>query len=71
MWRPRDEWPAERVERLRVLWADRRRNTASTIARDLGVSVNAVVGKRRRLDLPTRGSPIKRGPPTDRRGAMK
>jgi hypothetical protein len=68
MWRPRDEWPAERVERLRVLWADRL-NTASSIAEALGVSVNAVVGKRRRLNLPTRGSPIRRGPPDDRRGA--
>ena len=52
------EWPDETVIRLRELW-DEGHSTAE-IARRLGVSKNAVVGKAHRLDLPGRPSPIRR-----------
>lgn len=54
-----DEWPAERVEEFRRLWATDM--TISQIATALGVTRNAVSGKRCRLGLPGRGSPIRHG----------
>lgn len=46
-------WTAERVERLRILWAEGR--TASQIAAEMGgVTRNAVIGKVHRLHLPGR-----------------
>ena len=52
------EWADETIFRLRELW-DEGHSTAE-IARRLGVSKNAVVGKAHRLDLPGRPSPIRR-----------
>jgi GcrA cell cycle regulator len=50
-------WPAERDERLRVLWAEGL--PASAIGRDLGVSKDGVVGRVHRLHLAPRPSAIK------------
>jgi GcrA cell cycle regulator len=45
-------WTDERVEVLKALWADGA--SASAIAKRLGVTRNAVIGKVHRLDLPAR-----------------
>lgn len=50
------EWSEEREERFRQLWADG--VPVTQIGLELGVSRNAVVGKRKRMDLPERGSPL-------------
>ncbi len=61
----RDEWPLERIDRFRELWAQRPMLTCWEIAKELGVGKNAVVGKRKRLGLPLRdhgsngGRPLK------------
>lgn len=49
-----ETWTEDRVERLKVLWADGR--SASQIARELGdpVTRNSVIGKVSRLGLPGR-----------------
>jgi GcrA cell cycle regulator len=52
-------WSAEAITRLRELWSDLRLSCAE-IARRLGVSKNAVVGKAHRLKLPARPSPIQK-----------
>ena len=49
-----DTWPAERIERLREMWAGPR--TAREIAEILGVTRNAVIGMAGRLKLPRRKS---------------
>jgi GcrA cell cycle regulator len=49
----RSAWSEDTVERLKVLWSQDEL-TASVIARRLGVSRNAVLGKVHRLKLPTR-----------------
>lgn len=54
----RDEWPAERIEKLRLLWAEG--HSSAEIGRRMNLSKNAVVGKVHRLGLPGRLSPIKR-----------
>lgn len=51
-------WTDERIEQLKVLWAEGR--TTGEIGKLLGVSKNAVVGKAHRLGLKGRPSPIKR-----------
>jgi len=56
---PYKNWPAERAEKLRELWADGA--SVNTIARELGISRNAVTGKAARLGLPRRESPIQCG----------
>lgn len=56
------------IEQLRTLWAEG--HSTSEIARRIGVTKNAIVGKAHRLDLPGRPSPIRRGecvPPPIRR----
>jgi hypothetical protein len=58
----RDVWSRERTERLAALWAEGK--TTGQIARELGVSRNAVIGKAHRLGLQRRPSPIKRTAPT-------
>jgi GcrA cell cycle regulator len=52
------DWNDEIVGRLRRLWNDG--HSTAEIGRRLGVSKNAVIGKRHRLELPARPSPIKR-----------
>lgn len=54
------EWPENLILRLRADWDEGL--SASEIARRLGVTKNAVVGKAHRLDLPARPSPIRRDP---------
>lgn len=49
-------WTVEMCDRLSALWADGLSGAA--IARQLGVSKNAVVGKAHRIGLPARQSPI-------------
>ncbi len=50
-------WTDESVEKLRQLWAQGM--TANEIAKKLGVTKNAIVGKVHRLCLTARPSPIK------------
>lgn len=50
-------WTDESVEKLRQLWAQGL--TANEIAKKLGVTKNAIVGKVHRLCLTARPSPIK------------
>jgi hypothetical protein len=57
---PKDEWPADLTRQLRELWPDLSLSTAE-IARRLGVSKAAVNGKTKRLHLPARPSPIRKG----------
>jgi len=51
-------WTEEAVARLRELWASGL--SCSAIARELGTSKNAVIGKAHRLKLVPRKSPIER-----------
>lgn len=50
--RTNDAWPAERVSKLRVLWTQGL--SATEIAKQLGVTRCAVLGKVHRLNLPLR-----------------
>ena len=52
------DWSIDTIGRLRNLWTEG--HPTQEIARRLGVSKNAVVGKAHRLDLPARPSPIRR-----------
>lgn len=52
------EWPPERIEQLRALWAEGL--STAEIGRRMGCGKNAIVGKAHRLFLPPRPSPIKR-----------
>ncbi len=52
------DWTPEAIERLKALWAEG--HSTAEIARRMGLSKNAVVGKVHRLNLPGRPSPIKR-----------
>lgn len=52
------EWAEETIARLRKLW-DEGLSTAE-IGRRLGISKNAICGKKNRLGLPDRPSPIRR-----------
>lgn len=54
--RPKHQWPEEREAALRLMWPDRD-YSAADIAREMGVSRNAVIGKARRLKLVPRGNP--------------
>ncbi len=69
--RSRWTWPVAMVEKLTALWEVRPMMSTWEIARELGVTKNAVVGKRKRLNLPERqaggngGRPLK--PSTARR----
>ncbi len=56
-------WSDESVEQLRQMWADGL--TANEIAKKLGVTKNAIVGKVHRLCLKARPSPIKTKGPDD------
>lgn len=49
-------WTDERIDLLKKLWADGR--SASQIAKQLGVTRNAVIGKVNRLDLPMRKTTV-------------
>lgn len=51
------EWPAEKKERLRQLWAEG--HSIREIGRRMNISHCAVAGKVGRLNLPARGSPIR------------
>ncbi len=53
--RSRFQWSAELVEKFRVLWSDSALS-ARQIALRLGMTRNAVLGKRKRLGLPERGA---------------
>lgn len=53
------EWSNQTILRLRALWAEGYSTTE--IGRRLGCSKNAAIGKARRLGLPERPSPIRRG----------
>ena len=55
----RAAWTEARVERLKELWLAGL--SSAEIGRQLDVTKNMVIGKARRLGLPGRGSPIKRG----------
>lgn len=66
----RTSWSDEMVTRLRQLWAEGL--SASQIAKILGFTRNAVIGKAHRIDLPMRlwkrqGQGLARKPPTDNR----
>jgi GcrA cell cycle regulator len=52
------DWDDANMQRLRDLWAEG--HSTPKIARHMGASKNAIVGKARRLGLTTRPSPIKR-----------
>jgi len=51
------DWTAELVARLRALWLEG--HSTAEIGRRMGITKNAVVGKARRLHLPSRPSPIR------------
>lgn len=51
-------WTDDDIQRLRTLLAEG--HSTAEIARRMGVSKNALVGKAHRLDLPGRPSPIRR-----------
>ena len=53
---PDSSWSDDRIERLRTLWADDELS-ASDIARRLGITRNAVLGKIHRLGLSNRRPP--------------
>lgn len=53
------EWPIEKIERLRALWAEGL--STGEIAKRMNTSKNAIVGKAHRIHLPARPSPIIRG----------
>lgn len=53
---PHPYWSKEEDRRLRILWEAGW--TANAIAQDIGRSRNAVLGRRFRLGLPERESPI-------------
>ena len=55
------EWNAEQVAELTQLWASGM--SATEIARRMGITKNAVVGKARRLELPMRRMPQEKAPP--------
>lgn len=55
------DWTAPRMAHLTRRWRDGA--TASTIARELGVTRNAIMGKAHRLDLGGRPSPIRTNNP--------
>lgn len=58
------DWNREMEDRLRQLWTqDSPQLSAQEIGRQLRVSKNAVIGKARRLGLPSRQSPIGRSGP--------
>lgn len=52
------EWLPERIEQLRALWADPSLSCAEIGRRLGGLSASAITGKRQRLGLPSRGSPL-------------
>ena len=52
------DWTEAAHDRLRALWAEG--HSTAAIGRIMGVSKNAIVGKRKRLGLEERPSPIKR-----------
>ena len=51
-----NSWTDERLEKLRVLWAEGL--SISQIGQEMGVTRNAIAGKAHRLGLPKRQSPI-------------
>lgn len=53
------DWTAEAVARLRALWGEG--HSTAEIARRMGVTKNAVIGKAHRIELPNRPSPIRQG----------
>jgi GcrA cell cycle regulator len=61
-------WPAERSARLIDMWT--RGLSSSEIARELGVTKNAVVGRVRRLNLPWRRQPKKHNIRVSQRGVL-
>jgi len=56
-----DIWNDETIARLRMLWDEG--HATAEIARRMGITKNAVIGKAHRLDLPGRTSPILRNGP--------
>lgn len=48
------QWPEERIERLKELWADPRKLSGAKIAAELGITRNAAIGMAYRLGLPSR-----------------
>lgn len=54
-----DVWDEPKIAKLCQLWAEGL--STAEIGRRIGMSKNAVAGKRNRLGLPERPSPIKRG----------
>ncbi len=56
--RSRFQWPDELVDRFRQLWSDPAMS-ASKIALRLGMTRSAVLGKRKRMGLPERGSGVR------------
>lgn len=51
------DWTAEAVARLRTLWEEG--HATAEIARRIGATKNAVIGKAHRINLPARPSPIR------------
>lgn len=59
-------WTAEQCARLALLWGATPRISAGQIARMMGLSKNAIVGKAHRMGLPGRPSPIRTAAPKPR-----
>ena len=51
------DWNDQAISTLRTLWADG--HSTAEIGRRMGISKNAVIGKKHRLELPGRPSPIR------------
>lgn len=58
-------WTDDVIDRLRLLWTEG--HSTAEIGRRMGTTKNAIVGKAARIDLPSRGSPIKYTSNTARR----
>ena len=56
---PPQDWNAETIACLRVLWAEG--HSTAEIGRRMGLTKNSIVGKAHRLQLPPRPSPIRYG----------
>lgn len=50
------DWDAAQIARLRTFWDEG--HSAAEIGRRMGTTKNAIIGKARRLELPSRPSPI-------------
>lgn len=61
----RNDWTDNTLATLRRLWEEK--HSTAKIGRRMGISKNAIVGKARRIGLPSRPSPIKPSKPGETR----